>query len=152
MSVEQKIIENSKEPLAALAPRAAKAMNAPDTGVTILVPGARAVIRDCATVAVKYLPIMLFAKMDVDDLRGKITKSEVNDLFSRCKDTNTETWQLLQLMYIKAQWYLNANKIVTKSANDVYNDYDNYVENNTSSVINITEPMCSTICEAFDVK
>ena len=40
MSVEQKIVDNSDNKLKALAPRAAKAVNNPETGVKIVVPGA----------------------------------------------------------------------------------------------------------------
>jgi len=152
MSVEQKIIDNSKDAIAALAPRAAKAVLAPDTGITVLIPGARAVIRDCAMVTVKYLPIMLFANMTIESLKGKFTKQEITDLYFRGIDGKQNVAkQLLMLMYIDAQYYNMSKPNPGANQNtDIYNDYDNYVESKTP--VDITASIVRTICEAFDAK
>jgi hypothetical protein len=170
MSVEQKIIDNSIEPIKGLAPRAAKAMKAPDTGVKILIPGAANVIRDCATVTTLYLPMRLYGafKDPVEILKTKITRAEVEALVTR-GTSNPESRQLSILMYADASKKLLSSKQpvnspspvpapVVKPIDDIYGDYDNYTaapepEPQPKLDMNVNEAsMIDVICEAFQAK
>ena len=99
MSVEQKIVDNSKAKIKALAPRAAKAAKAPETGVKIVVPGAKFVIRDCAQITIDYLPVMLYGKYadPIETLSGQFTKKEIQAFVERGKE-NLASKQLCNLM------------------------------------------------------
>jgi len=161
MSVESKIIEVSKEQIKALAPRAAKAMKTPDTGVKILNNGAYFVIRDCATVTTKYLPIMLYGKFkdSVKDLYGKFTKKEISSLVERGKK-KSESKQLASLMVSDAMIVKPLQKEVApviipdeRVVDDVYGDYGDYdsetpVESEKTTLDNDDDTI-NYLCDVF---
>jgi len=163
MTVESKILENSKEKIKALAPRAAKAAKNPDTGVKIIVKGAYYVIRDCAQITVDYLPLKLYGCYDdpIIRLAGLFTKKEIQTLVTNAK-TNTTLQQLCSLMLVDAK-----KKIVVKpeppidlpdepDVDDVYGDYgsDSYDEEELKEKVKPEEEsfVVKILCEAFKVK
>ena len=156
MSVEEKIIENSKEKIKALAPRALKASNYPDTGVKIEVPGAKFVIRDCAKITVDYLPIMLYGhyKDPIKELKGKFTKKEIEIFVVRSKNS-IPTSQLCDLMM---QDVVNQEvvqeEIQEVATDDIYGDYgsDNAKETTLKFDSDDQSDIIAVLCEAFKVK
>lgn len=162
MSVESKIIELSKEPIAKLAPRAVKATKSPDHGITIINKGAYYVIRDCAKITTMYLPILLYGsiKDPVKTLSGIFTKTEIEKLVSN-GDTNVTSRQLAKLMFIDSiksnppNKYKNPTKFEEPLENvDVYGDYDSDIiseESYKDKEVDDSD-IVSCICEAFKVK
>lgn len=162
MSVEAKIIEYSKDGIKSLAPRAEKAMNTPDHGVKIINKGAFFVIRDCAMIASKYLPLMLYGKMEkpLKELSGVFTRKEIVELIQRGK-TEIESRQLSIMMLVDAG---RENRIFRKhnienlpkpSNYDIYGEYDServYEEENVELSFEDVGIMVEQLCKAFNVK
>lgn len=164
MSVESKIIEISSEHIKALVPRAAKAMKTPDTGVKILNKGAYFVIRDCATIATKYLPIFLYGKLKnpVTVLKGGFTKKEISALVKR-GDKETESKQLTNLMVMdamniqppaKEQEKVEVEIPADPPLDDVYGDYGDFAETvepeeTESFTLDNEDDTIKYLCEVF---
>ncbi len=129
MSVESKIINNSKDSLKALVNRAKTAQEKPDNGIKIVTKGAFFVIRDCAMITNKFLPNYLYGKYKnpIKDLKGKFTKKEV---IRFCASTDVESIQLKRLMVLDALEAKEPKTILIKPAdpNDIYGDYGSDVE------------------------
>jgi len=132
MSVEQKIIDNSNNTLKALAPKALKAFNAPDTGIKIVLDGAYFVIRDCADITVKYLPLYLYGTYSdpVKQLQGVFTKEEIASFVERAMNIQTPSIQTNQLCTLMLNDSRNQNGVIMKSQtpensneDDVYGEY-----------------------------
>ncbi|MBW3020039.1 hypothetical protein KY334_01975 [Candidatus Woesearchaeota archaeon] len=135
---EQKVLDNSNQPIRNLYPRAVKASENPLTGITKTTNKyVELVIRDCATVAKKYLPIMVYGSYQdpINTLKGKIEAKEIIDLVGRSEKV-LETRQLLKLVLSSAQKYqidkqLKTNDLITDhetkdpvaDVDDVYGDY-----------------------------
>jgi hypothetical protein len=168
MSVEGKIVDKSSEGIKALAPRAAKAAEKPETGIKILVAGARYVIRDCARITIDYLPLKLYGGF-VDPLKtlgGLFTKKEVEALVKRGKE-ETCARQLCNAMLLDAYKNITENKekVVVKELEviesssepyDVYGDYgsDSFVEEEPSVVFDFDDELkvIEILCDAFKAK
>lgn len=82
---EQVILDNSSEQIAKLYNPAAKASDAPDTGVEIKNKAAYFVIRDCAKVTREYLPlhVWLLYSDPLIQLKGKFARKDVEDFLAR---------------------------------------------------------------------
>jgi hypothetical protein len=128
MALEQKIIDRSKEPIASLAPRAKKASENPENGIKILNKGAFFVIRDCAKIADKYIPLMLYGMLEnpIVSLQGTITKKEITTFVIQ---DDVESKQLKRLMILDAIDLigLDESKDIEEpeasEVDDVYGDY-----------------------------
>ena len=112
---------------------AQKAFESPETGITINVKAAKAVISDCARITTLYLPHYVYGKINqpIKHMIGKFTISQIKDLCDRSV-LETHTNQLLKL--IERDIELLENDTTPKfsqpisdtksAADDVYGDYD----------------------------
>ena len=127
---EEKIVKSSKEKLAKLYGAASIAEEKPDTGVKIIEKSAYYIIRDCAKITKKYLPLFLYGMMKnpIKNLKGKFTEKEIREFVKRC-DTSKSAEQLLNLILkdIKGSY---PEEDVTPSVFDPIEDdeYDPYSE------------------------
>lgn len=130
MSVEDKIINNSDDPIKGLANRAKKAQATPDNGVKIITKGAYFVIRDCAMITNKFLPNYLYGKYEnpIKSLKGKFTTKEII-LF--CAKNDIESKQLRQAMVLDALEVIEPTPVedtIVTTGDDIYGDYGSDTE------------------------
>jgi len=162
MSVEQKILDASTEKIKALAPRAGKAAKAPETGVKILVSGAKYVIRDCAQITIDYLPLKLYGGLadPLEDLSGAFTKKEIEAFVTRGK-TEICAKHLCNIMMLDAHKKGHIVEpqpveVIEEDVDDVYGDYgsDSYTESEEEIEFNFDEAskVVDVLCKAFKVK
>lgn len=135
---EKTILDYSDKPISKLYSRAVKASENPLSGISKTTNKfVELVIKDCATVTKKYLPIMIYGSYQnpIETLRGKFGQKEIIDFVGR-SEKNLETRQLLKLVLSSAQKYqidkqLKTNDLVVdhetkdpiSDADDVYGDY-----------------------------
>ena len=100
LEVENAILKATKIRQRNLLPAARQAAHTPDTGVQILKKSAYYVIRDCASIACKYVPILAYAYISdpLKTLKGKFTKEGILDFVTRSRD-EMHTKQLLTLIF-----------------------------------------------------
>jgi hypothetical protein len=131
MEFIQIILQNSKLVEAKLYDAAQKAASNPEIGITIHNKAAYHVIKDCANVAVNYLPHMAFGSYEnpFKALKDKIKKKQIQEFVQQAK-TSVPLTQLLNLILLKAEELnLNSSKLsVTevdkiKNSSDPYGDY-----------------------------
>lgn len=120
---------------------AIKANTNPEIGVTITHKAAFHVIRDCAGVASKYIPHMVWGAYDdpFKTLQGKFTKKSIQELVAK-SSTDVAIAQLIVLILDAGHKMnlLNVSKPddVTKfeqDVNDPYGDYGCMVEESDAS-------------------
>ena len=99
-AVESAILKVTKIRQRNLLPAARQAAAEPDTGVKILKKSAYYVIRDCASLAAKYVALLAYAylKDPLKQLKGKFTKEGIIDFVARSRD-ELHTKQLLTLIF-----------------------------------------------------
>jgi hypothetical protein len=134
---EEVILENSQEQIAKLYGPAARAADKPDTGVEIKKKAAYYVIRDCAGMTRKYLPIHIWGLFNdpILDLKGKFTSNEVKNFLERSK-TETDAMLLKKLILsdIKEKYEVvqssSGSTAVSYEADedDIYSYYEEYEE------------------------
>ena len=93
------LIENSKLKQARLYNAAKRAFENPSIGITINNPAASHVIKDCADITLKFLPLYIFLNYQspFQELQGKFQKQDINELIQSSK---TELTNNLLLDYI----------------------------------------------------
>lgn len=98
------LLQNSKLMQAKIYKAASKAAENPSIGVTINNPAAEHVIRDCATITMKCLPLYVFAeyKDPFKELSGKFSKEEINEFVNHAKE-DTVFNLLLAVILAKAE-------------------------------------------------
>jgi hypothetical protein len=108
MTFEEKMMKLSNIKESGLYAPSMKAYQQPDNGVKILNKAAYHVIKDCAMVTQKYLPIMVYGAFmnPIATLMGKFVKSEIVDFVQR-SEKNIETKQFLHLVLLDVQKHLN---------------------------------------------
>lgn len=115
---------------------AAKAATNPEIGVTITQPAAFHVIKDCAGVASKYIPHMVWGALDepFKTLRGKFSKKSIQELVAK-SSADVAVAQLITLILDKGDKMnlLHAPKPKApvhfeEDVNDPYGDYGCMVE------------------------
>jgi hypothetical protein len=99
MTLEEKIIKNSKIRQKNLLRPANIASEKPDTGVKILKKGAYYLIKDAADITKQYLAHLCYGSFDepIKELKGKFTQAEIIDFVGRSKETKN-TNQLLNII------------------------------------------------------
>lgn len=98
MNFEERLIEASELKQRKLMRPAKIASERPDTGVTIQNKSAYFVIRDCADITQKYLPLLCYAGFNdpLEQLKGKFKKIDIIDFVARAHvESNKHTRQLL---------------------------------------------------------
>lgn len=150
------LIQNSQIKEAKLYGPSKKAMERPETGVTIQTPAAFHVIKDCATLANKYLPHFIFGHYanPFEVLKGKFTKTDIAEFVDNA-NSDIILFQLLSLILDKATKVtsiststITSNTSYTSSANDPYGDYDSYT---AATQLTQQQDVTSILCNAFDV-
>ena len=151
MNFEQRLIENSQLKQRKLMRPAKIASERPDTGVTIQNKSAYFVIRDCADVTQKYLPLLCYGGFDdpLKQLKGVFKKTDIMDFVTRARDElNKHTRQLLCAIVADinkcecaprpVEPTETANLVdvtdfaaIEESEDDIYGDYD-YVDDQTA--------------------
>jgi hypothetical protein len=151
------ILKNSQIKEAKLFGPSKKASDAPETGVIIQNPAAYHVIKDCATLANKYLPHFVFGHYanPFEVLKGKFTKTDIVEFVEKA-NSDIVLYQLLSLILekIKKQTGWSAEDIdqtatpnaLTVNSTDPYGDYESYfpVQPQVKAVDTVT-----IICDAF---
>jgi len=137
------ILQYSQAKEAKLLGPATKASTNPETGVTILNPAAFHVIRDCASITIKYLPHYVFGLYanPFEVLKGKFEYNDVVE-FVKAAFSDMVLHQLLVLILEKVK---KGASSIGGTDSDPYGDYESYnvVDKEQSSVV--------LICQAFGV-
>jgi hypothetical protein len=123
ITLEEIIIQNSLAKEAKLYGPSKKAMENPSNGITIQIPAAVNVIKDCATLANQYIPHYVFGVMGnpFTILNKKLSIDQIRDFVNRAS-TDLVTYQLLRLILDKGKDLvtLPSNQ---QSSDDPYGDY-----------------------------
>lgn len=152
------ILSNSSVKEAKLYPASKKASLKPDTGVTILNQSAYHVIKDCATITHRYLPIFIFGQYQdpLKALKGKFKRSDIEEFLSSA-NSDFVHHQLLCIILEKIDVKPELEKTETKPIQDITGD-DPYGEYGYGSdepvVINPTQKNTSVLdllCQSFGV-
>lgn len=128
------LLQNSKLMQAKIYKAAAKAAENPSIGITINNPAASQVIKDCATITMKCLPLYVFAeyKDPFKELSGKFAKQDINEFVEQAKEDTVLNLLLTTILY-KAEKQLPGIFSQTKTSevqsldisDDPYGDYLN---------------------------
>ena len=129
------ILQNSQIKEAKLYGPSKKAAERPETGVTIQTPAAFHVIKDCATLANKYLPHFVFGHYanPFEVLKGKFTRADITEFVNEA-NSDIVLHQLLALILGKIdktapqlQSPISTPVVIsTINASDPYGDYESY--------------------------
>ena len=127
---EEIILQNSPAKEAKLYGPSKKAMDNPSNGITANNPAALNVIKDCATIANKYIPIYVFGLYanPVNALSKKVDLQQIKDFVERAS-TDMVTNQLLRLILDKSKDLVT----VPQAAVSDDNPYGDYGGENTES-------------------
>jgi len=145
MKFIQIILENSQQKEAKLYTPAKKAMEYPDTGITIQNKSAYHVIKDSATMAVKYLPHFVFGCYidPFKQLKGKFKKDDINEFVTKSQE-DFVLKQLLDIIVSKIDtenYQLSSNsKSISSDASDPYGEYG--ASSNTQTNLSVSELLC----------
>ena len=145
MTLEEKIINNSKIRQNKLLRAANIASEKPDTGVKILKKGAFYLIKDAADITKQYLAHLCYGSYaePLKELKGKFTQAEIIDFVGRAKEEKN-TNQLLNIILtdIGSTQVSSVTEIVEEEQEldlsidddieDVYGDYE--AESSSSKV------------------
>jgi len=138
------ILQNSQAKEAKLIGPATKASTNPETGVTILNPAAYHVIKDSATLAIKYVPHYVFGLYanPFEVLKGKF---EYQDIVEFVKSAHADM-VLNQLLILIVEKVKKSSSSISGSDGDPYGDYESYSYSDSSEATSI-----ALICKAFGV-
>lgn len=116
---------------------ASKAADDPETGIVIKQKPAYFVIKDCATIAKRYMFIMCYGSLTdpIGQLKGKVSVEDVEDFVVRSRNkSNYETRQLLNLIFSDINSYVPGLRetgvdeldinFETIDEDNVYGDYE----------------------------
>jgi hypothetical protein len=159
MKFIETILQCSQIKEAKLYGAAKKAAESPETGVIIQKPAAFHVIRDCATLAYKYLPHYVFGHYanPFEVLKDKLAKRDIEE-FLNSANSDIVNYHLLTLIIEKIKKSTNIQTSTTVdtqasiktslSTDDPYGDYETYSveETETIQIDNLT-----LMCRAFNV-
>lgn len=155
------LLSNSTVKESKLYNAAKKANINPESGITILNKSAFHVIKDCASLAVRYLPHYIFGQYD-DPFRALKSKFTRNDIVEFVESTNSDfsNRQLLILILNKVDKTEKDDNLHVKSSisydtmtNDPYGEYG--IDNDTTKYVNqytnSSNDFVDILCEAFGV-
>jgi hypothetical protein len=150
------ILQNSQIKEAKLYGPSKKAAERPETGVTIQTPAAFHVIKDCATLANKYLPHFVFGHYanPFEVLKGKFTRADIAE-FVQEANSDIVLHQLLTLIMSKIDKSMPqltqvaaTPTIIDTSSTDPYGEYESY----SSTVTTSKQDTTTILCIAFGVQ
>jgi hypothetical protein len=155
MNFIDQIIQNSQVKEAKLFGPSKKAADRPETGITIQTPAAFHVIKDCATLANKYLPHYVFGTYanPFEVLKGKFKREDIQEFVSAAMaDIVLNQLMILILEKIRKSPYMPTVSSVSSTeinnSADPYGDYES--ANVVAPVSNQLDPV-SLLCAAFGV-
>jgi hypothetical protein len=137
-----------------------KAAANPEIGVTITHKAAYHVIKDCASIASKYIPLMVFGAYDnpFETLRGKFSRKSIQELVTKAAE-DVAYDQLITVIVDRAtkMKLMEAPKPTTKEikfeedAADPYGDYGCMVQDDSPVIISspTTDAMVDTLVKLF---
>lgn len=153
------LLKNSQIKEAKLYSPSKKASESPETGVIIQNPAAYHVIKDCATIAHRYLPHFVFGHYanPFEVLKGKFTRADVVE-FVNAANSDIILYQLLSLILEKIRKNTAGSNSepepsafsasTTSNTADPYGDYESF-----TAPIQAPKQLdtVSLICNAFSV-
>jgi len=153
------LLENSKLKEAKLYNAAKKAANNPETGITIQNKSAYHVIKDCANITIKYLPLYVFANYECffTELSGKFKRKDIEEFVSGAEKDIVLNQLLILILELNGGLVEDTPKVSISDNTDLeigdpYGEYgsefkeqSNKTENNNSSIVD-------SLCKLFDVK
>jgi hypothetical protein len=155
MKFIDQILQNSQIKEAKLYGPSKKAAERPETGVTIQTPAAFHVIKDCATLANKYLPHFVFGHYanPFEVLKGKFTRDDITEFVNEA-NSDIVLNQLLALIVSKINMsfpHLSQTTPVPIAINigtsDPYGEYESYSD--ISPIVN--QDNTTLLCIVFGV-
>jgi hypothetical protein len=156
MKFIDQILQNSQIKEAKLYGPSKKAAERPETGVTIQTPAAFHVIKDCATLANKYLPHFVFGHYanPFEVLKGKFTREDIAEFVNEA-NSDIVLNQLLALIVGKINLTLPqliqtpaAPVSSIASSSDPYGDYESY----SDITLVVSQDTTTLLCNAFSVR
>ena len=155
------LLDNSTVKESKLYAPSKKASINPDTGVTILNKSAYHVIKDCATIANRYLPIFVFGQYPdpFKALNGKFKRNEIQEFIASANSDFVHD-QLLTIILSKIGKNLEndkeevpVQKSYTVNENDPYGEYGSSSVSEVENKLKVSKSnnILNIICEAFNV-
>jgi hypothetical protein len=152
------ILQNSQAKEAKLFGPSKKASDSPETGIVIQNPSAYHVIKDCATLANKYIPHYVYGLYanPFEALKNKFTRSDVEE-FVHSAASDLVLHQLLVLILDKVK-AVTSSPVVPQpvplgaplsNSNDPYGEYE-YTNTQTVQPVKSIDTI-GILCEAFGV-
>jgi hypothetical protein len=153
------ILENSKLKEAKLFAPAKKAANNPETGITIQNKSAYHVIKDCANITIKYLPLYVFAHYDCffTELSGKFKRKDIEEFVSGAEKDIVLNQLLILILELNGGLVGETPKVSVSDnsdfeINDPYGEYGVGFEEQTIKTENNNISIVDSLCKLFDVK
>jgi len=155
MNFIDQIIQNSQVKEAKLFGPSKKAAERPETGITIQTPAAFHVIKDCATLANKYLPHYVFGTYanPFEVLKGKFKRDDIQEFVTAAMaDIVLNQLMILILEKIRKSPYMpEVSTTVSVEANNSADPYGDYESASTTVQTNKQLDPVSLLCIAFGV-
>jgi len=155
MNFIDQIIQNSQVKEAKLFGPSKKAAERPETGITIQTPAAFHVIKDCATLANKYLPHYVFGTYanPFEVLKGKFKREDIQEFVTAAMaDIVLNQLMILILEKIRKSPYMpEVSTTVSVEANNSADPYGDYESASTTVQTNKQLDPVSLLCIAFGV-
>ena len=156
MNFIDQIILNSQVKEAKLYGPSKKAAERPETGITIQTPAAFHVIKDCATLANKYLPHYVFGTYanPFEVLKGKFNRKDIEEFVSAAMaDIVLNQLMTLILEKIRKSPYMPVESNIIANAESI-NTSDPYGDYESANVVVTTSKQLdpiSLLCAALGV-
>jgi hypothetical protein len=154
------LLENSKLKDAKLYNAAKKAANNPETGITIQNKSAYHVIKDCANITIKYLPLYVFANYECffTELSGKFKRKDIEEFVSGAEKDIVLKQLLILILELNGGLVEETPKVSVSDNNDLeigdpYGEYGvGFTEqsNKNQNISNLS--VVDSLCKLFDVK
>ena len=143
MTFEEIICANAKVREGKLLGPSKKCADKPDNGITVVKPAAYHVIKDCAVIANKYVPLYVFGTYanPFRELSGKFTTTVIKDFVSRAQN-DIHTFQLMRHIIDRGRHLVDIKATATAVAtsyevddDNPYGDYDTEEETVIEEVV-----------------
>jgi hypothetical protein len=153
------ILENSKLKEAKLFAPAKKAANNPETGITIQNKSAYHVIKDCANITIKYLPLYVFAHYECffTEMSGKFKRKDIEEFVSGAEKDIVLNQLLILILELNGGLVEETPKVSISDNNDLeigdpYGEYGvGFEEQLIKTEINNSSTV-DVLCKLFDAK
>ncbi len=154
MTFEEIICANAKVKEGKLLGPSKKCADKPDNGITVVKPAAYHVIKDCATIANKYVTLYVFGTYanPFKELAGKFTDAIIKDFVKRAQN-DISTFQLMRCIIDKGRHLVENTPTVATAyeaeEDNPYGDYDTDDSNTEIEVVVATTDDASILIKLF---